>query len=314
MATSITNTSISTDTINVDNGVLYVDNVNNRVGVGTTSPSYPLHISGTGHKRLKIEKTDSGGDADLQLSSPNDSTQWILFHDRNSGNNSGVIKYVHSTNKMHFRTNDVDDRLVISSDGNVGIGTTNPAGALHVGSGDIVFGSGGEQPGNGNTQTGAGFRDINTGSSVMFSVSRNDGNTCRFNRNGVAGSNINMSHDGGNIGSIDTSTTGTTYNTTSDRRLKDNIVTIADGKEKLLAMNPVTHTWKAEPDAPAVHGFIAQEMQTVIPEAVQGTANSEEMMSMDYGRITPVIVAALQDALNEIQDLKTRISELENKQ
>jgi len=36
-------------------------------------------------------------------------------------------------------------------------------------------------------------------------------------------------------------------------------------------------------------------------------------MSMDYGRITPVIVAALQDALNEIKELKTRIDELENK-
>jgi hypothetical protein len=100
------------------------------VGIGSTAftPSYELHISGTGHKRLKVEKTDSGGDADLQLSSPNDSTQWILFHDRNSGNNSGVIKYVHSTNKMHFRTNDVDDRLVIADDGNVGIGEDNPNG------------------------------------------------------------------------------------------------------------------------------------------------------------------------------------------
>ena len=111
------------------------------VGIGTTSPSYPLHISGTGHKRLKIEKTDAGGDADLQISSPNDSTGWVLFHDNNSGNNSGVIKYVHSTNNMHFRTNDVDDRLVISSGGNVGIGTSGPNESLHIyrASGDASF-------------------------------------------------------------------------------------------------------------------------------------------------------------------------------
>jgi hypothetical protein len=53
-------------------------------------------------------------------------------------------------------------------------------------------------------------------------------------------------------------------------------------------------------------------MQEVVPEAVSGDAESDVMMSMDYGRITPVIVAALQDALKEIKELKTRIDELEN--
>jgi hypothetical protein len=102
------------------------------VGIGTDNPNEPLHISGTGYQRLKIEQTDAGGGADIQLKSKNDSTQWILFNDSDSGNNSGVIKYVHSTNKMHFRTNDVDDRLVISNDGNVGIGTDSPGAKLDV--------------------------------------------------------------------------------------------------------------------------------------------------------------------------------------
>jgi hypothetical protein len=78
-------------------------------------------------------------------------------------------------------------------------------------------------------------------------------------------------------------------------------------------MNPVLHKWKNNISADAVHGFIAQEMQEVIPEAVTGDPNSEDMMSMDYGRITPVIVAALQNALKEIDELKTRIDDLENK-
>ena len=115
------------------------------------------------------------------------------------------------------------------------------------------------------------------------------------------------------VGTISSTTAGTTYNTTSDRRLKDNIEPIADATDKLMDMKPVTHTWIADPEAPQVHGFIAQEMQEVIPEAVSGDAESDEMMSMDYGRITPVIVAALQDALNEIKELKTRIDELESK-
>jgi len=114
-------------------------------------------------------------------------------------------------------------------------------------------------------------------------------------------------------GSITVNNAGTTYNTTSDARLKDNIETITDGTDKLMAMNPVTHKWIADPEAPAVHGFIAQEMQDIVPEAVSGDPEGEEMMSMDYGRITPVLVAALQDAHKKIEALEARINEMEAK-
>jgi hypothetical protein len=127
------------------------------------------------------------------------------------------------------------------------------------------------------------------------------------------GSMLDFRKQGAMVGSVSVTGAGTTYNTTSDRRLKDNIETITDGTDKLMAMNPVTHGWKADPEADTVHGFIAQEMMEIIPEAVSGDPEGEEMMSMDYGRITPVIVAALQDALKEIKELKTRINELENK-
>lgn len=292
MATSITNTSISTDTINVDNGVLYVDNVNNRIGVGTTSPSYPLHINGSGHQRLLIQKTDAGGDADLQLKSPGDSTQWILFNNSNTGNNSGVIKYTHSTNIMDFRVNNSDSRLAIDG-GNVYVGKATASG--DVTTEGVIMQAGGKTIITNNTDVAQNLvlaHYNSTGSPIAIEFYRN--------------SSV--------VGSITKSAIGTTYNTTSDIRLKDNIVTIADGKEKLLAMNPVTHTWKEEPNAPSVHGFIAQEMQHIVPEAVNGDPDSDKMMSMDYGRITPVIVAALQDALKEIDELKTRISELESKQ
>jgi hypothetical protein len=136
-----------------------------------------------------------------------------------------------------------------------------------------------------------------------------------WNTNNSSGDMIQFSYgtNGTDVGSIAHDGAGVTYNTTSDRRLKDNIEPISDATNKLMNMNPVTHTWIDSPDEPQVHGFIAQEMQEVIPEAVSGDAESDEMMSMDYGRITPVIVAALQDALNEIKELKTRIDELENK-
>ena len=118
--------------------------------------------------------------------------------------------------------------------------------------------------------------------------------------------------NGSDRGTITSNTSGTTYNTTSDRRLKTDIQPIADGTEKLMAMNPVTHKWKADPHTgETVHGFIAQEMQEIAPEAVHGDPDGEAMMSMDYGRITPILVAALQDAHKKIKALEERLAIME---
>jgi hypothetical protein len=182
--------------------------------------------------------------------------------------------------------------------------------------GNFEFGAGGYQPGNGNTNTGIGFRAVNNATSVMFSASRTDGNVVRLNYNGSSTSGgycLYTSYNGVTEGGIYVDAAGTTYNTTSDRRLKENIELITDGKEKLLAMKPSTFNFIEDENKTKMHGFIAQEMQDVVPEAVGGDASSENMMSMDYGRITPVIVAALQDALKEIDMLKNRITELETK-
>ena len=121
---------------------------------------------------------------------------------------------------------------------------------------------------------------------------------------------INFGINNNTCGTISGTTSGTTYNTTSDIRLKTDINPISDATDKLMNMNPVTHKWKEDPDGDTVHGFIAQEMQKISPESVHGEPDGEIMMGMDYGRITPIIVAALQDAIEEINTLKQRISEL----
>jgi hypothetical protein len=109
------------------------------------------------------------------------------------------------------------------------------------------------------------------------------------------------------VGSVSVTSAGTTYNTTSDARMKTNVVSIEDGTERLMEMNPVDHNWVADPEGDTVSGFLAQEMKNVVPEAVSGDPDGEEMMSMDYGRITPILVAALQDAHKRIDELEKLI-------
>ena len=81
--------------------------------------------------------------------------------------------------------------------------------------------------------------------------------------------------------------------------------------EKVLELNPVTYNWKA--DGSAGEGFIAHEIQKVAPYAVSGEKDGEEMQGVDYGKITPLLTAALQEAMAEIQSLKARIEALEAK-
>ncbi len=79
-----------------------------------------------------------------------------------------------------------------------------------------------------------------------------------------------------------------------------------------MAMNPVSYAWKADPDGPRSMGFIAQEMEELCPDAVSTGDDEEAMVSMDYGRITPILVSALQDAHRKIEQLEQRLADMEN--
>ena len=90
-------------------------------------------------------------------------------------------------------------------------------------------------------------------------------------------------------------------------------------KTKILAMNPVTFNMINDPnETPVEHtGFIAQEMHEVMPEVVIGHGVIDEQtgdsatMSIDYSKLTPVLVSALQEALTKIDSLEARIATLE---
>jgi hypothetical protein len=75
--------------------------------------------------------------------------------------------------------------------------------------------------------------------------------------------------NGSEIGSITTSTTATSYATSSDYRLKDNPVKITTGLADVMQMNPVKFTWRSTGQEGI--GFIAHELQEIVPQAVHGT-------------------------------------------
>jgi hypothetical protein len=105
------------------------------------------------------------------------------------------------------------------------------------------------------------------------------------------------------VGNIRTNGSSTSYNTSSDYRLKENITDANDAGDKIDAIKVRQYDWKAD-GSHQDYGMVAQELMTVAPEAVSGDADSEEMMGVDYSKLVPMLV-------KEIQSLRTRITALE---
>lgn len=123
-------------------------------------------------------------------------------------------------------------------------------------------------------------------------------------------------YNGNPIGTItQVGTTGVAYNTPSDYRLKGNVAPMTNRLAAVMLLNPVTYTWNS--DGSAGQGFIAHELQAVIPDAVTGTKDAEDAagkpvyQGVDLSRVVPTLVAAIQEQQAQIAALTARIAALE---
>ena len=126
--------------------------------------------------------------------------------------------------------------------------------------------------------------------------------------------NIFFRNPNGNVGSITTSGSATAYATSSDYRLKENVVDIADGITRVKQLQPKRFNFIADSNK-TVDGFIAHEAQTVVPEAVTGTHNEVDddgnavMQGIDQSKLVPLLTAALQEAIAKIETLEQRLTD-----
>lgn len=120
---------------------------------------------------------------------------------------------------------------------------------------------------------------------------------------GSSGTLLQFRRINSDIGSISVSGSTVSYNTTSDERLKENI----QDTTHTVDINDIQvreFDWKVD-GSHQRYGFIAQELETVYPEAVHSPDEEDEMKSVDYSKLVPLLV-------KEIQTLKARIETLEN--
>jgi FtsZ-binding cell division protein ZapB len=121
------------------------------------------------------------------------------------------------------------------------------------------------------------------------------------------------------IGSIqqNNSNNGVLFNTTSDRRTKENIVDSAIGLDSLMKMQVREFNFVTDPKKSKEQGFIAQELYKVYPQAVStsddGTKplkKTDRPWAVDYGRLTPLIVNAAQDLKHLVDGIVADVKKL----
>ena len=179
------------------------------------------------------------------------------------------------------------------------------------------------------TTAGACF-NIQTTAFEGLSLTKNGtgwGTALFINRLSAAGTGnfVEFQYNNSNVGAISTNGSTTTYNPNSDYRLKQDISNIDDAITKIKALRPVLFRWKNNPDLGYDNGFIAHEVQEtghynhIVTGVKDGTKKSysdpgqdvPDYQGVDYSRFTPMLVAALQEAVAKIETLETKVAALE---
>mgnify|MGYP003116021775 CR=1 FL=1 len=128
---------------------------------------------------------------------------------------------------------------------------------------------------------------------------------------------IGFINDNGLVGSIQTSGSATSYVTSSDARLKENVDYTWDATTRLKQLKPARFNFIADPDT-TVDGFLAHEAQTVCPESVSGTKDEVDddgnpvMQGIDQAKLVPLLVKTLQEAITKIETLEAKVQALED--
>ena len=254
--------------------------VDQKVGIGTTVPTETIHIVGESDQGMvmRLEQNNNGTDA------PD-----IKFY-RSRGTNSSPLA-VGSSDNLGFINMFAHDGSDYVHSGAAGWVSTDTDGDSSYRIQTRVSGTRAER------------LSINS-----------DGDTDIFGyldiEDNDPGNFIEFILSGTERGNIDVTTSGTTYNTISDYRLKEDFKNF-DGLSLINAIKVYDYKWKEGQSRS--YGVKAHELQEVIPYTVTGERDGEQMQMVDYSKLVPVLTKAIQDQQKMIDSLLRRVEQLEEK-
>jgi len=249
------------------------------------------------------------------------------------GSATGNGMYLPATNTLGFSTNDVE-RMRIDASGNLGIGTNSPNNKLQI---TAAAGSSHARWTESATTVGfvGGAQGIITGVNGSFAVRAENGlvlsgagnaTTMFFNSSNNVGIGTNdpqaqlhttggvrfATFAGGGTTTLSVDNAGDLLRTPSTIEYKKDIEPIRYGLKEVLALQPVNFNWIDEDRFGSVNenGFVAEDVMNVLPNVANADGNG---VFMDYTKLIAVLTKAIQEQQAQIEQLKQRITQLENK-
>jgi len=250
---------------------------------------------------------DQNGTGDFTIKAPNSNTDRTLT----IPDSDGEFLFTDSNGDL---TVDSGTFFVDSANSRVGIGRTGETPNSEIAIADL------DSSGRGKFVTGVYSSNFATASSNdgVFQVYNDTTRwTVRLDAN-TGGVNYFMGFmiNGSPVGDImSTDGSSVSYNTSSDYRLKENIIDLNDGIGRLKSIPVHRFNFIANPDK-SVDGFLAHEVQPYIPEAVSGEKDEVDKdgnpvyQGIDQAKLVPLLTAALQEAVGKIEQQQTQIDDL----
>ena len=248
------------------------------VGIGTTSP-----------------RNDSGF-VTLQVGSTATAASQIVLDDNDSNGPWRII-----SNQSLIINDDATERMRINSLGRVDIGTRSYVGSATSTTRLYLEGN---SPGHNLAQLQ--MADYSAG--FMFylaSSSPASRQACQFYNNRIDSSPTF-------VGSIQINSSSTAFNTSSDYRLKENVVEMTGALDRVGQLKPSRFNFIGYEEI--VDGFLAHEVSDIVPEAISGTKDEVDdkgnpvYQGIDQSKLVPLLVGAIQELKAEIETLKSQIN------
>ena len=285
-----------------NNGTSYANNLvldRGNVGIGTASPQQLLHLkSNNPGGKIRLEMGQSGV-------ANGDVTGEIQFY-HNDASGAGV-----NADIKGICTSGVGAGALT-----FGTGTTSTTERMRIDSAGAIRLANTSMDIDNSANTATGLSVQSTGVTHIATSGNNTSLVIQRVSDTGTDNAIFFMYGSSGVGSVQVTSSSTSYNTSSDHRLKENVTATWDATTRLKQLNPVRFNFIADADT-TVDGFLAHEAQTVVPEAVTGTHNEVDddgnpvMQGIDQSKLVPLLTKALIESVAKIEELEARITALE---